>query len=90
MRKTKNKTSFRVDFESLMTNMAIFDASVELISGKITEKTTKTVILNLHYSPNSGSDFIQKHQDTSSKKMLNGSFSFSQVYQNRNGFNQKL
>ena len=50
MRKTKNKTSFRVDFESLMTNMAIFSTSVALLPNKITEKTVKTVILSLLYN----------------------------------------
>ena len=41
LRKTKNKTSFRVDFESLLTNMAIFFTSVALLPNKITEKTVK-------------------------------------------------
>ena len=36
--KQKNKTLFRVDFELLMTNMAIFSKSVALLPNKITEK----------------------------------------------------
>ena len=43
LRKTKKKTSFRIDFESLMTNMANVFASP---TSKITEKTVTTVILN--------------------------------------------
>ena len=39
--KTNNKTSFRVDFESLMTNMATFSTSVALLPNKITGKNGK-------------------------------------------------
>ena len=44
MTEYKNETSFRIDFESLMTNMAIFSTSVALLPNKITEKTvTRTL-----------------------------------------------
>ena len=43
LRKTKNKISIHVDFESLMMNMAIFFSSVASLPRKITEKTVKTV-----------------------------------------------
>ena len=43
LRKTKNKTSFRVDFETLMMSMAIIFSSVASLPRKITEKMVKTV-----------------------------------------------
>ena len=61
MRKTKNKTLFRVDFESLMTNMAIFSTSVALLPNKITEKTAKTVVFSPHYNTKKFTNFIQNH-----------------------------
>ena len=61
MRKTKNKTSLRVDFESLITNMVIFYTSVALLPNKITEKTVKTVIFSPHYNTKKFTNFIQDH-----------------------------
>ena len=57
----KNKTSFRVDFDSLMTSMAIFFTSVALLPSKITEKTVKTVILSLLNNTKKFTNFIQNH-----------------------------
>ena len=61
LRKTKNKTSFRVDFELLMTNMTMFSTSVALLPNKIMEKTVKTVILSLLYKTKTSTDIVQNH-----------------------------
>ena len=61
--KNKKKTTlFHIYFESLTNNMAIFLASVESLSSKITGgKTVQTMILSLLYKTNSFSDFIQNN-----------------------------
>ena len=69
--KTK-KTSFRVDFESLMTNMAIFSRSLALRPCKITEKTVATVILSLLYNTKKFTDSIQNHTKKPPHTFSNG------------------
>ena len=54
-----------------MSNMAIFDASVELISGKITEKNDNDGYFDFAIQHKyEGRFFFQKQADTSSYKIL--------------------
>ena len=59
LRKTKNKTPFRVEFESLMSNMDLFFTSVALLSNLITEKTVTTVFFSLLFNTKKLTDSIQ-------------------------------
>ena len=63
--------AIRIHLKSLMTNMAVFFVSVELLPSKITVKTAKTVILKLYYNPNNLGDLIQAQQKIPSEIISN-------------------